>query len=891
MKINLSHHNKRVRKGIPSLSLITLALLGLSTTASGMSVCNDMAFSNQTVIAGITHTYTHTTLHGNPMPGGAVAEDFNNDGWLDLFVVQANGGASLLYINDQLGGFVDEASTRGAALTIEGAGASAADYDNDGDIDIAVTASYGDSILLTNNGAGVFTSSIITGPFGVTMGSSWGDIDNDGLLELGIGEWAQEDQGFFLYQNTGGGNLVSYEFRNVPRNDEFVFAPRFADLNNDGLSDIHLGADFTNSQLYMNVGGGMFDNVTATNGTGGPTGGENDMGHAIGDYDNDGDLDIFTSDINLAGGNRLYRNNGEGVFTQVQDEAGVRDGDWAWGASFGDLDNDGDLDLYHVNGWFDEQHWIGTPSRLFMNEGDATFAEVANCAGADDRGQGRGMLMFDYDNDGDLDIFIVNNRDMEVVGDDFPGTPVLLRNDTSNGNNYLQVTLAGTPPMHRQGIGSRVYVQNGATQMMRELNASTNYLSQNPGRIAHFGMGTATTATEVRAEWVTGDATVLTNVAVNRAIAVPSPIATLSERTVFVNEQVTASANDEPNPVDWLIGGTVYTDPATVSFGAPGTRNLEMRVYNLAGTDVVRSEILRVEVISALPTLTPAPGSTLTGDTETFSWVPGETTLTFWRLLVGSTPGASDYFDSGVLDGTTTSVDVTGLPTDGSTIYVELRGQATGGGGALEVASYQYIAANGPALVTPAPGSTLSGNTEVFTWTDGGTEVNSWRLLVGSAPGASDYYLSAPVGGSTTSVTATNLPTDGSTIYVELRWQAVGSGGVVETASYEYTAADLQPEVVSPVPNATLTGDTETFVVTDGGTTMRLWALLVGSSAGASDYYFHLGFTTPGEADSVVISGLPTDGSTVYVSYAWIVDGGDGRIEFAHYQYTSASLP
>ena len=293
-----------------------------------------------------------------------------------------------------------------------------------------------------------------------------------------------------------------------------------------------------------------------------------------------------------------------------------------------------------MNGFVNEAQWIGTPSRLFMNLGDTTFAEVAACAGADDTGQGRGMLLFDYDNDGDLDIFIVNNRDMQMVGDDFPGTPVLLRNDTDNGNHYLKVTLDGTPPMHRHGIGSRVYVQNGSEQMMRELHASTNYLSQNPGRIAHFGLGASTTADEVRVEWVTGDATVLTAVTADQAISLPSPVATLSARTILVDEEVTASAAGESNLVDWLIDGTTYADPATVSLDTPGTKELELRVYDVGETQVIRREILRVQVESNLPELiSPKPNSTLSGGTETFTWTAGGTTVNTWRLLIGSSAG------------------------------------------------------------------------------------------------------------------------------------------------------------------------------------------------------------------------------------------------------------
>ena len=133
--------------------------------------------------------------------------------------------------------------------------------------------------------------------------------------------------------------------------------------------------------------------------------------------------------------------------------------------------------------------------------------------------------MFDYDNDGDMDIFITNNH--EYVADGIapvrsPGAPTLLRNDTPNGNHWLKVTLEGTPPLHRDGIGSMVYVTTNGVTQMRELHASTNYVTQEPGRIAHFGLGSATVIDEIRVEWVNGETVVMTDVAVDQHISISS---------------------------------------------------------------------------------------------------------------------------------------------------------------------------------------------------------------------------------------------------------------------------------------------------------------------------------------------------------------------------------
>ena len=216
-------------------------------------------------------------------------------------------------------------------------------------------------------------------------------------------------------------------------------------------------------------------------------------------------------------------------FADLSAEGGIRDGGWGWAASFGDLDNDGDLDLYHVNGWvqnFEEgnpDEFDDQPARLFENGGYLGFHEVAEQTGAADKGQGRGVILFDYDNDGDLDIFITNNQEYVADGGEGirrPAAPSLLRNDTPTGNHWLKVTLDGAPPLHRHGIGSRVYVTvNGLTQM-RELHASTNFVTQEPGRIAHFGLGSADTVDEIRVEWVNGESSVLTNVPVDQHVSI-----------------------------------------------------------------------------------------------------------------------------------------------------------------------------------------------------------------------------------------------------------------------------------------------------------------------------------------------------------------------------------
>ena len=871
------------------LALLHLALLAISSTATAQT-CNDMQFVDVTAAAGITHTYARPATANNAMTGGAVGADVNGDGWLDIFVAQGI-GANLLYINNQAGGFVNEAAARGVELSSDlGIAASAADFDNDGDIDLGISNYFGQSKVLVNDGTGNFTQVILL-PLPIndrTFGQSWGDVDNDGMLELAIGQWSCNGctgpQGFIVYKNNAG-VLTSYEFRTSAYTDEHVFAPRFADLNGDRLSDIHMGADFAATRLYMNVGGGMFDGSPGTTGT-------NDMGHTIGDYDKDGDLDIFTSDISTNSGNVLSNNNGQGVFTPVTGTAGVGDGNWGWGASWGDLDHDGDLDLYHVNGFVgDKVAWGEKPNRLFMNNDDGTFDEVANCAGADipAGSQGRGMHMFDYDNDGDLDIFVVNNLYLPVTGTATEGEPVLLRNDTpANGNHWLKVTMDGTPPMHRNGIGSRVYVQSGGMTQFHEMHASTNFNSQNPGHIAHFGLATSTTANEVRGEWVTGDATVLTDVSADQPISVPSPTATVSSRLIGIGENVTATSN-ESAPVEWEVSGNMFADPVTASFSSGGTQELKLLVYNSAMTQVVRTELIRVEVtgVAGTPAITsPVPGSTLFSGDVTFSWTTNGANVDDWQLLIGTSMGDNSLYDSGVLTSITKSAIVSGLPEDGSTLHVTLRW--TDGGSTSEV-NYTYTASSGPGgggvpmMVSPLDGSTLSGASETFTWSAEGADIDKWRLEIGTVVDGRDIY-GKSLDATVTSQLISDLPTDGSTVYVKLKWKMAG---VVSSVSYVYTSAGGTPgtpEITSPVPGSTLPAGDVSYAWTGNGATTDDWQLQVGTSVGDNSLY-DSGILSSATM-SAVVSGLPEDGSTLHVTLRWNDGGSAGEV---NYTYTAAT--
>lgn len=476
------------------------------------------------------------------MGAGGLFFDYNQDGWLDIFIVDSGSlvdeelaarAHSVLYENNGDGTFRDVTAEAGLKNPHYGMGACAADYDNDGYVDLYLT-NFGPNILYRNNGDGTFAN--VTQAAGVGSGlwstsCAFGDIDNDGDLDLYVANYVDFDVENNKYCGDPEGRMRTYchphVYNGVPdklyRNNSdgtFTDITREAgvystagkglgvvcgDYNNDGWIDIYVANDSVPNFLYRNEGNGRFKEVGMWSGVAVNAYGRSEagMGVAMEDFDNDGLLDVFVTNYDIET-NTLYRNMGAGFFRDVTLESGHAEPSLrfvGFGTGFFDFDNDGDLDVMVANGHvvdnieaYRKNITHAQRNLLFRNEGGGVFREVgvASGAGLALEKVSRGLALGDIDNDGDLDVLITNNGQ----------TVDLLRNDGGNRMNSLLVRVIGTKS-NRDGIGARVKLTIGSTTYLRQVKSGSSYLGQNDLRV-HFGLGEASCINRLEVRWPSG---------------------------------------------------------------------------------------------------------------------------------------------------------------------------------------------------------------------------------------------------------------------------------------------------------------------------------------------------------------------------------------------------
>ncbi|MEQ8850906.1 MAG: FG-GAP-like repeat-containing protein [Phycisphaerales bacterium] len=506
------------------------AVLAAAIVAQAGAQSASPAFSDQTATAGIgvIQIPGGYSAASRMLAGGAVG-DFNRDGWQDLYVIVGGTDPDRLYINNGDGTFTDEAAAWGITGTRRSSGVAVGDYDNDGWLDIYVTChgttGWGpnENVLWRNNGdntftntaaaAGVKTTSPITGD---GFGAAFGDYDLDGDLDLAVTAWFTNSQGNRLFRNNGDGTFTDVTTSAILYDMTPVrgFSPRFVDMDGDRYPELLWVGDFFTSKYLRNDANGKFTEMTAAAGVGLDS---NGMGNTVGDYDNDGDLDWYVSSILEDGstfrfGNMLYMNQGGHSYVESGQSAGVDDGGWGWGVTSVDMNHDGLLDIVEVNGWQTGTEWLTELARLYMNNGDGTFTDEALASGFTHNGQGRGLVNMDYDNDGDQDLVVFCPQ--ESVG--------LYRNDVSGPDaNWIRIFFdtSAHADIAPDGFQTGVTITTGGQSQYRYMDGGCTYLATAELSV-HAGLGAAATIDEILVEWPNGRINRLRNVAANQTITI-----------------------------------------------------------------------------------------------------------------------------------------------------------------------------------------------------------------------------------------------------------------------------------------------------------------------------------------------------------------------------------
>jgi hypothetical protein len=482
--------------------------------------------------------------------GGASFIDFDQDGFIDLYLCSGTWlegftksekpsklPVSHLYRNRGNGTFEDVTKKAGVDEPAYSMGATIGDYNNDGFPDIYVS-NYGENILYRNNGNGTFTDVTKKAKVGglkeCSIGAAWLDYDNDGFLDLYVGNYVNFDpeykyfyapDGFpgpmaydaqrdYLYHNNGDGTFTDVtEAMGIIDIDGRAMGVGAVDYDDDGWMDIYVANDHTLNYLWHNDGGKKFTDRGTMSGTAFSQAGEATVSMSVdfADYNNDGLIDIFLSDDTYCS---LYQNLGNGVFSDRSYLAGiaVAAGQFVgWTSSFVDYDNDGDVDIFKVNGAL--KHLYGHESQLFENVGGGKFKEISNTLGKyfQEEYVGRGACMGDYDNDGDFDVYVAN---LNSAG-------IFLRNNKGNQNNWLLLNLIGTKS-NRDAIGARVKIVSGGNPQTAQEKSTTGYLSQNDHRL-HFGLGKSEMVETIEIKWPSGKVQTIENTKANQILTVKEP--------------------------------------------------------------------------------------------------------------------------------------------------------------------------------------------------------------------------------------------------------------------------------------------------------------------------------------------------------------------------------
>ena len=583
----------------PKHYLFLLAFVNLIST----SLFSQIQFTEVTQEVGIDHHF----LGINEMGAGAAFFDMDNDGDEDLWLA---GGLNrdVLYENDGQGNFTEIGvkaglnSTRNKVVT----GVITGDLDNDGFKDVLLITHIGfPNVLMKNMGDNTFEELFRTGIEdykAYSLAAAFADVNQDGYLDIYAGHYIEKDEltysdenrdtinGFNhqchtnqLYLNNGDWTFTNVTYDYGVGDRGCALATAFSDYDGDNDVDIIVANDFgawvsPNALLENQLSQNRFQDVSEY--------AQMDigiygMGIAIGDYDNDLDLDYYITNL---GENVLCRNEGNGIFSNPTKEAGIPDTyapdrslATGWGTAFIDFDNDRDLDLYVVNGYVPAASFIANArensNKLFENDGKGIFTSVA--PETQSSNWGRGLASADIDNDGDID-FLVGNVNKHATSDTIQKVQ-LFRNDTPTENNWLKIKLEGTKN-NRDGLGSRILLKAAGKWSLQEANGGYGTHASQHSSIVHFGLGTAEMVDSLVITWMGGEQQILAQIAANQLINIKevSLVSAIKE----VGPRDISQLTNYPNP---------FSHSTIIQYHLHQKNNIEISIFDQLGRNIYQS--------------------------------------------------------------------------------------------------------------------------------------------------------------------------------------------------------------------------------------------------------------------------------------------------------------
>ncbi len=526
-----------------------------------------------------SQTFTKITS-GTPVNDAASSygcswADYDNDGDLDIFISNVYSENDILYSNNGNNSFTK--ITNGAIVTDSkfSESSSWADYDNDGDLDVFVALATGqNNALYRNDGNGVFTKitsgSIVTNG-GDSRNGAWGDYDNDGFLDLFVSN--SNNQSNFLYHNNGNGTFTKITTGAIVTNVGNFHGAHWADYDNDNDLDLYVSNQGGNDCFYENNGNGTFAKITS-----GPIVSNSgySVGGSWGDFNNDGNLDLFVPRTTTFSSftNTIYINNGNKTFSEISSNVIEIDGGASTGSGWADYDNDGDIDLFVANTTVQTSTQVNF---LYENTGNANFTKITTGALVADVGvNSRGVAWADYDNDGDMDLYVAN----ELSTNNF------FFENNGNSNNWINIKCEGLNNNNRSAIGARVYVKTtnpvGGNQIwqIQEISAQTGYMGQNSLNV-EFGLGASTIIDSIKVRWPSGLICYYTNVPSNQFL--------------YTTDNCELSVMGIENKSNTGFDVTVFPNPNNGKFTVIANREersgkqSHLTIYNILGEVVYRS--------------------------------------------------------------------------------------------------------------------------------------------------------------------------------------------------------------------------------------------------------------------------------------------------------------